>query len=103
MAFQIGYTNDCVTVKLDGDNSVERAAELHEQLLAAGVQTKAVTIDAQQSGVIDITVIQILAALQACCPELRIERPSEQFLASLDRCGMRRYVRAALRAEKTSE
>jgi hypothetical protein len=76
---------------------------LHQQLLAAGVQTKAVTVDAQRSGSIDITVIQILVALQACCPELRIERPSKEFLASLDRCGMRRHVRAALRQEKRGE
>jgi len=45
----------------------------------------------------------VLAALQACCPELRIEQPSEEFLASLDRCGMRRYVRAALKQEQGGE
>jgi hypothetical protein len=103
MAFQIGCTSDRVTLKLDGDNSVKHAAALHRQLLAAGVQTKAVTVDAQRSGTVDITVIQILSVLQACCPEMRIERPSEEFLLSLDRCGMRRHVRAALRQEKRGE
>jgi len=103
MAFQIGCTNDRVTLKLDGDNSVKHAVILHQQLLAAGVQTKAVTVDAQRSGTVDITVIQILAALQTCCSEMRIERPSEEFLSSLDRCGMRRHVRAALRQEKRGE
>jgi len=100
MAFQVEYTNECLTLQLDGDNSVERAAELHRQLLAAGAQSKAVSVMAQNSGAIDITIMQILAALQSCSPELRIERPSEEFLASLDACGMRRQVRAALRAEK---
>jgi hypothetical protein len=103
MAFQIGYTSECVTLELDGDNSVVRAAELHQQLLAAGVQTKAVMIDAQRSGTVDITVIQLLAALQSCCPEMHIERPSKEFLSSLDRCGMRRHVRAGLRQEKRGE
>jgi hypothetical protein len=103
MAFQIGCTSDCVTLELDGDNSVKHAAELHRQLLTAGVQTKALTVDAQRSGIIDITVIQALVALQACCPTMRIERPSEEFLSSLDRCGMRRHVRAALRQQKRGE
>jgi hypothetical protein len=92
-----------VTLELDGDNSVKHAVALHQQLLAAGVQTKTVAVSAQRSGTVDITVIQILAALQSCCPEMRIERPSEAFLSSLDRCGMRRHVRAALRQEKRGE
>jgi hypothetical protein len=103
MAFQIGCTNESVTLELEGDNSVQGVAELHHKLLAAGAQTKAVRVNAQQSGAIDITVVQVLAALQICCPEFRIERPSEQFLASLDRCGMRRHVRAALKQEKKEE
>jgi anti-anti-sigma regulatory factor len=89
-----------VTLELDGDLSVERAAELHQQLLAEGAQSKSIIVKAQQCGRIDITIIQLLAALQACCPEMRIERPSEEFLASLERCGMRRHIRAALRQEK---
>jgi ABC-type transporter Mla MlaB component len=100
MAFRIDCTNERVILELEGDNSVETAAELHQQLLAAQAASKAVTVKAQQSGAIDLTVVQILAALQTCSPELRIERPSEEFLASLDRCGMRRHVRAALRQEK---
>ena len=103
MAFQIGSTNDHVTLELEGNNSVERVAELHQQLLAAGAAAKAVSVNAAHSGAIDITVVQVLAALQACCPELRIERPSEEFLASLDRCGMRRHVRAALKLEQGGE
>jgi ABC-type transporter Mla MlaB component len=103
MAFQIGCTSDSVTLELDGDNSVKHAVALHQQLLAAGVQTKSVTVDAQHSGTVDITVIQILAALQACCSQIRIVRPSQEFLSSLDRCGMRRHVRAALRQEKRGE
>jgi hypothetical protein len=103
MAFQIGCTNEHVTLDLEGDNSVEQVGVLHQQLLAAGAASKAVTVKAQQSGAIDLTVIQVLAALQACSPELRIEQPSEEFLASLDRCGMRRHVRAALRQEKWEE
>ena len=103
MAFQIGSTNDHVTLELEGNNSVERVAELHQQLLAAGAAAKAVSVKAAHSGAIDITVVQVLAALQACCPELRIERPSEEFLASLDRCGMRRHVRAALKQEQRGE
>jgi hypothetical protein len=99
MAFQIGSTNERVTVELEGDNSVERVAELHQQLLAAGAPSKAVSVQAQHSGAIDITVVQVLAALQTGCPELHIERPSEEFLASLDRCGMRRHVRVALKQE----
>lgn len=100
MAFQIGYTNESVTLELEGDNSVERVAELHRQLLAAGAQSKAVNVKAEHSGAIDITVVQVLTALQACCPELRIERPSEEFLTSLDRCGMLRHLRGALKQEK---
>ncbi len=100
MAFQIGYTNEQVTLELEGDNSVERVAQLHRQLLAAGAAAKAVSVEAEHSGAIDITVVQLLAALQACCPELRIERPSDEFLTSLDRCGMLRHLRSALKQEK---
>lgn len=100
MAFEIGFTSEQVTLELAGDTAVEQAADLHQQLLAAGAAVKPVRVNAEQSGAIDITVVQLLAALQAGCPELRIERPSEQFLASLDRCGMRRHVRAALKQEQ---
>ena len=103
MAFQIGGTDERVTLELEGNNSVEQAADLHQQLLAAGAQTKAVSVKAEHSGAIDITVVQVLAALQACCPELRIERPSEEFLTSLNRCGMLRRLRAALKQEPRGE
>lgn len=103
MAFQIGCTNEHVTLELEGDNSVEQVAELHRQLSASGAASKSVTVIANHSGAIDITVVQVIAALQSCCPELRIERPSEEFLGSFDRCGMRRHVRAALRQEKKEE
>jgi len=103
MAFRIGCANERVTLELEGDNSVEQVAELHHQLLAARAQTKAVSVQAHHSGAADLTVVQVLAALQTCCPELRIESPSEEFLASLDRCGMRRHLRAALRQDKKDE
>ena len=103
MAFQIGFTSEEVTLELAGDNAVEQAAELHQQLLAAEAGSKPVRVQAEQSGAIDITIVQLLAALQAGCPALRIERPSEQFLAALDRCGMRRHLRAALKQEPGSE
>jgi ABC-type transporter Mla MlaB component len=103
MAFQIGSTNEHVTLELEGDNSVEQVAELHQQLLAAGAQSKTVSVEVQHCGAIDITVIQVLASLQSCCPEFRINRPSEEFLASFDRCSMRRHIRAALRQETRPE
>ena len=103
MAFQIDCTNERVILELEGDNSVERVAELHQQLLAAGAASKPVTVKAQNSGAIDLTIVQVLAALQNCCPELRIDQPSDEVLSSLDRCGMRRHVRAALRQEKREE
>jgi hypothetical protein len=103
VAFQIGSTNERVTLELEGDNSVEQVAELQRQLLAAGALSKAVGLRAERSGAVDITVVQLLAALQVGCPELRIERPSEEFLASLDRCGMRRHLRAALKQEQRNE
>ena len=103
MAFQIACTNECIVLELEGDNSVEDVAELHQQLLAAGATSKAVTVKAQHSGAIDLTVVQVLAALQAGSPRLRIEQPSEALLSSLDRCGMRRHVRAALRQEKSEK
>jgi hypothetical protein len=103
MAFQIASTSEHVTLELEGDNSVEQAAELHQKLLSAGAQNKAVKVKAEHSGAIDITVVQVLAALQICSPNFRIEQPSEQILASLDRCGMRRSLRAALKPEKNEE
>jgi ABC-type transporter Mla MlaB component len=103
MAFQITSTDTHVTWELEGNNSVEQATELHHQLLRAGAQGKTVSVNAQRCGAIDITVVQLLAALQAGCVELRIEQASEEFLASLDRCGMRRHVRAALKPEKKEE
>ena len=103
MAFQVGFTDEHVTLELAGENAVEQAADLHHQLLAAGAAGKTVSVKAEHSGAIDITVVQFLAALQAGCPELRIEHPSEEFLASLDRCGMRRHLRAALKQEPRAE
>ena len=100
MAFQISCANGRVTLELEGDNSVEQAAELHQKLLSAGAQNKEVNVKAEHSGAIDITVVQVLAALQTCSPGFRIERPSEQMLSSFDRCGMRRSFRAALKPEK---
>jgi len=79
---------------------VEQVADLHHRLLAAGALAKAIGVNAQPSGAIDITVAQVLAALQDRCPELHIEKPSEEFLASLDRCSKRRHLRAALKPEK---
>jgi ABC-type transporter Mla MlaB component len=103
MSFRIDYLNEQLMLELDGENTVESAAELQQQLLGAGAQTKTVRVAAQDSGAIDITIIQLLAALQNCCPAFHIERPSTEFLASLDRCGIRRHFRSALRQKGRGE
>ena len=100
MSFRVHSSEDRVIVELEGGTSVQHAAELHRELLAAGAPSRPVRVKAQTCGDIDITIVQLLAALETSCPELKIEQASDEFLAALDRAGMRRHLRSALREEK---
>ena len=99
MSFVVEQANGQVHLKLDGPNAIECVAELRDVLVKCGAPCLPVVIDADKSGAIDLAVVQLLASLRSSSPEFRIERASDEFLESLDRCAVRRIFHAALKQE----
>lgn len=97
MPFAVERERDRISLTLDGANAIECALDLRDSLVKCGAPALPVVVNAERCGVIDLAVIQILAAMRRSCPEFRIENASDEFLWSLDRCGLRRSFHTNLK------
>jgi len=96
MSFRVERVNERVVLTITGPLAIEDVSELRDEFLQCGAPGLAVTINAGQSGIVDLSIVQLLAAIRLSCPEFRIDSASDEFLMSLERCAVRRAFHSAL-------
>jgi len=81
-----------LTVELEGAVTLRHARELAARIGEALGTDAAVTVDTAHLRDVDTGIMQLLCSLRRTVPALFFENPSEEFLAAVDRCGLRREL-----------
>lgn len=100
MAFDLQVNDANIKLVFEGDVRIDQAHALWEQLMRAGVPDTVLTVDAGACHSADLSILQLLWAARALAKSFVLENPSAAFLGSLDRAGMRRAFRDALRGQQ---
>ena len=92
MPFSIVNEHGRSILNLEGSITIQHAHDLaaeFEKLLEDGMPIQVDTKDLED---IDTCILQLLNSLRKTVPELSIDNPSEFFIATVDRCGLRREL-----------
>ncbi len=92
MPIIIHKTEDAFTVALDGVVTIRHAQDVATtlgEMLDGGVS---VTVGTAGLRDIDTSILQLLCSLRKTVPVLSFEDPSDEFIAAVDRCGLRREL-----------
>jgi len=100
MPFTIHSSEAGVHLDLDGEVTIRHARELATQIAPVLEGVRTLTVGAAGVRVIDTCILQLLCSLRLTVSRFSIENPSQEFLASMDRCALRREVMIGNREEK---
>jgi anti-anti-sigma regulatory factor len=92
MPFTIAGTPDGQILKLEGEVTVRDAQRLANALREGLEDGAPLAVDTEALEDIDTCVLQLLYALREAAPGASFKRPSDVFLAAVDRCGLRREL-----------
>ncbi len=97
MPMTVHRTGGELVVKLEGALIVRDAQGLADTL--GDVHDGVVSANVDAAGVCDIdtAILQLMCSLRKTVLLLSFENPSQEFIAAVDRCGLRRELLGALR------
>jgi anti-anti-sigma regulatory factor len=98
MPITVHKTKDELTVELEGEVTIRHAQDVAAKLseaLDGGVS--AVTVGTAGLRVVDTSILQLLCSLRKTVPVLSFENPSAEFVAAVDRRGLRRELLSGIR------
>jgi len=92
MPITTSKTEGALSVGLDGVVTIRDAQEIATQL--AEVLDGCVSVRVRTAGLrdLDTSILQLLCSLRMTVPVMVFEHPSEEFIAAVDRCGLRREL-----------
>ncbi len=85
-------TEGALTIELEGVVTIRHAQDVATQLAEALDGGVPVTVGTAGLRDIDTSILQLLCSLRKTVPVLSFENPSEEFIAAVDRCGLRREL-----------
>jgi ABC-type transporter Mla MlaB component len=97
MPITVHKTEGELTVELEGEVTVRHAQEAADRINAALDGGVPVTVRTAGLRDVDTGILQLLSSLRKTVPVLSFESPSEEFLAAVDRCGLRRELLGGIR------
>ena len=92
MPFIVRRTEGTLTVELEGAVTLRHAQDLAARIGEALDGCVSVAVDTVRLRDVDTGILQLLCSLRRTVPALSFENPSEEFLAAVDRCGLRREL-----------
>lgn len=95
MPFSLVGTQGKSILRLDGAVTIRHARDLAARLREGLENGAPVGIDTEGLEDIDTCILQLLCSLRKTLPALSFDRPSEAFIAAVDRSGMRRVLLGA--------
>jgi ABC-type transporter Mla MlaB component len=90
--FSISIEQGIQDLRLEGAVNVQHALSLAVELRDKLEEGRPVAVDTARLEDVDTCILQLLCALRKTVPALSFDRPSEVFLAAVDRCGLRREL-----------
>lgn len=97
MPFTIHKAGSSLSLELEGEMTIRHAGNLAASIGEALSGCLAVVIETASLRDVDTSILQLLCSLQKTAPELSFNHPSAEFLAAVDRCGLRRELLGAIR------
>ena len=100
MSWQINRAGNASVVVLDGEISIQQAADFHAAVLTLAGEGATVRLDAGTVHSVHSSIMQILYALSQAAPEFGIADASDEFRAAETRVGLA-FARCPVAANPT--
>lgn len=82
---------------LDGEVTIRDAVNLTARIEEALDGCLSAAVDTTRLRDVDTSILQLLCSLRKTVPVLSFHQPSVEFLAAVDRCGLRRELLSGIR------
>lgn len=99
MPFAVHRAENSLTVKLEQEATIRSAADLAASIGDSLDGCVSVVVETAGLREVDASILQLLCSLLKTAPALTFPRPSAEFLAAVDRCGLRRELLGGSREE----
>jgi anti-anti-sigma regulatory factor len=99
MPFAVHRTESTLSLELEGEVTVRHAGDLAAKVGEAWDGCVPVVVDTAGLRDVDTCILQLLSSLEKTAPAISFEAPSAEFLAAVDRCGLRRELLGGVREE----
>jgi ABC-type transporter Mla MlaB component len=99
MPFAVHRAENRLTLKLEGEVTIRSAADMAARIGDSLDGCVSVVVDTADLREVDASILQLLCSLHRTAPVLSFHRPSAEFLAAVDRCGLRRELLSGSREE----
>jgi anti-anti-sigma regulatory factor len=97
MPFAVHQSIDTLHLELQGDVTIRQAGELAARIAEVLDGCTQVVVDTSGLRDVDTCILQLLCSLQKTAARIAFPRPSAEFVAMVDRCGLRRELSGAIR------
>jgi anti-anti-sigma regulatory factor len=92
MPFAVHKTENRLSLELEGEVTIRHAGDLAAKIGEALDGCVSVVVDTTRLQDVDTNILQLLCSLHKTAPALSFHQPSPEFLAAVDRCGLRREL-----------
>ena len=97
MPFAVHKKESSLSLELEGEVTIRHAGLLAARIGEALDGCVSVVVDTSRLQDVDTGILQLLCSLHKTAPVLSFNQPSAEFLAAVDRCGLRRELLGGVR------
>ncbi|MGO9258173.1 MAG: lipid asymmetry maintenance protein MlaB [Bryobacteraceae bacterium] len=97
MPFSVHQTESTLRLELEGEVTIRQAGDLAARIGEVLDGCSSVVIETARLQDADTSILQLLCSLHKTAPALSFNQPSANFLAAVDRCGLRRELLGGVR------
>lgn len=92
MPFAVHKIEGSLRLELEGEVTIRHAGLLAAKIGEVLDGCVSVVVDTTRLEDVDTSILQLLCSLHRTAPVLSFNQPSAEFLAAVDRCGLRRAL-----------
>jgi ABC-type transporter Mla MlaB component len=99
MPFAVHRAEKKLSLKLEGEVTIREAGDVAARIGESLDGCVLVVVDTAELRAVDASILQLLCSLHRTAPALSFHHPSAEFLATVDRCGLRRELLGGVRED----
>lgn len=96
MPFAVHKTENRLSLDLEGEVTIRHAGNLAASIGEVLDGCVSVVVDTARLRDVDTSILQLLCSLHKTVPAFSFNQPSAEFLAAVNRCGLRRELLAGV-------